>query len=367
MHRFATKLITCEFFPWWPLNPYQRLLIKYLEANNVTVRRGRQLKALAAAIKRGETRPDIVHLHGIPAFTVRPLEFGRNVLFYFRLWKVRRAGTKIVWTIHDLYPHDSKWGAMGMWFGRMLAFWVDHCFVHGPGALRLLCQSWHLEKLPRVTIIWHGHFGDIYPNHISREAARRKLGIDESAFVYLFLGLIRRYKGVDVLLKAFAEMKKQADATLLVAGHPVDSSIRREIEAAASEDPRIKFFPGYAEDNDIQTYMNAADVVVFPYRESTLTSGAVIMAMGFKKPCIAPKLGAIEDVLDTDGAYLLEAATDDAVRVALETAYLERARLPVMGAHNHAKCMQWSWDVVAEETMKVYQQCQGGTKCGAHG
>ena len=112
--------------------------------------------------------------------------------------------------------------------------------------------------------------------------------------------------------------------------------------------------------------MNAADIVVFPYRDSALTSGAVIMAMGFKKPCIAPKLGAIEDVLDTDGAYFLEAVTDDAVKVTLETAYLERAKLPVMGAHNHAKCMEWSWDAIAEKTVKVYQQCLGGARSASH-
>jgi glycosyltransferase involved in cell wall biosynthesis len=357
MQLLANKLIICEFFPWWPLNPYQSLLIEHLQAKNVTVKGGRQLKMLTAAIKRGETRPDIIHLHGIPYFSVRPREFGRNAMFYLRLWKIRRAGAKVVWTIHDIYPHDSKWRAVGMRVGRLLARWVDHCFVHGPAALKMVCESWQMAELPRVTTIWHGHFVDVYPNQITRDAARQKLGIDESRFVYLFLGLIRSYKGVDVLLRAFAEMKERADATLLVVGQMVDLDIWREIEVAAKEDSRIKSFPGYVENNDIQVYMNAADVVVFPYRESALTSGAVIMAMGFKKPCIATKLGAIEDVLDTDGAYLLEAATDGAVRVALETAYLERARLPMMGAHNYAKCMQWSWDVVAEETLKIYQRC----------
>jgi glycosyltransferase involved in cell wall biosynthesis len=195
--------------------------------------------------------------------------------------------------------------------------------------------------------------------------ARQKLGVDDSAFVYLFIGMIRPYKGVDVLLRAFAEMKDREDATLLVVGQPLNSTIRRVIESAASKDPRIKFFAGYAENNDVQTYMNAADVVVFPYRDSSLTSGAVIMAMGFKKPCIAPKLGAIEDVLDTDGAYFLEAATEGEVRVALETAYLERAKLPTMGAHNYDKCMQWSWDAVAKETVKVYRGCLGIGRCAA--
>jgi beta-1,4-mannosyltransferase len=364
MQGSAAKRITCEFFPQWPLNPYQRLLTECLEENNVTVRAARQLKAVAAAIKGGEKPPDIIHLHAIPRFTLHPIELARNVVFYLRLWKIRKAGARIVWTIHDLYPHESKWGALDMRFSRSLVGRVDHCFVHGPAALRLVCQSWRLPSLPHATIIWHGHYSDVYPNHITREAARQNLGIKDSAFVFLFLGMIRPYKGIDVLIKAFAGVK-EPDATLLVAGQPVDSDIRKAIELAAREDSRIKFLPGYSENRDIQTYMNAADIVVFPYRDSTLTSGAVIMAMGFRKPCIAPKLGAIEDVLDTDGALLIEEARVDTVRMALQTAYRERANLASMGAHNHAKCVQWSWDVIAKETAQVYRQCLGSSRTGA--
>jgi glycosyltransferase involved in cell wall biosynthesis len=359
MEDVAAKRITCEFIPRWSRNPYHRQLIECLKTDDVTVGEGRELKALVAGIKRGETRPDIVHLHATPPFGFHPARFGHYVLFHLRLWKLRQAGSKIVWTIHDACPHESKWGVVDMRSGRLLAEWVDHCIVHAPSALEAICQHWNMPGLPRVTIIPHGHYLDVYPNRITRETARQKLGINGGRMVYLFLGLIRPYKGVEVLLEVFAGMKDRTDAMLLVAGQPVNSAIRKTIEAAASRDPRIKFFPGYVRDDEVQAYMNAADVVVFPYRNS-LTSGSVIMAMGFKKPCIAPKLGAIKDVLDADGAYLFDATSENAVRYALESAYTDRERLPVMGAHNQVKCRQWSWDMIARETAKVYRQCLSG-------
>ena len=68
----------------------------------------------------------------------------------------------------------------------------------------------------------------------------------------------------------------------------------------------------------------------------------------------------MKDWTDAIGAYLFDATSENAVRCALESAYTDRERLPAMGAHNQVKCRQWSWDMIARETAKVYRQCLGG-------
>ncbi len=357
MEQASVKYISCDFVPRWGRNPYHRELIKFLEAeHNVTVHAGRNFKTLSrVVVAHGETPPDIIHLHATSPFSFNPVGFAHYVLFHSRLRRLQRAGVKIVWTIHDVYPHESKWEALDMWSGRSLAQSVDYCIVHSPSALSAICERWKIPRLPRAAIIPHGNYLNVYNNQMSSVVARQKLGIDPNQMVYLFLGLMRPYKGIEVLLDVFSKMAL-SDAMLLLAGEPVNSAIRQTIENAVSRDSRIKFIPGYVEDGDIQLYMNAADAVVFPYRNS-LTSGAVIMAMGFKKACIAPRLGAIKDALDADGAFLFEATSEDALKAALEKAYAAKDRLPAMGEHNYAKCREWSWDKIAARTAEVYLEC----------
>jgi len=58
----------------------------------------------------------------------------------------------------------------------------------------------------------------------------------------------------------------------------------------------------------------------------------------------------------------IEDRLDDSRRLParIESAYTDRERLPAMGAHNQVKCRQWSWDMIARETAKVYRQCLSG-------
>ena len=358
MQDTSPQPIKCEFIPRWGRNPYHRQLIECLEARQVQVGAGRELKDLAAAVRNGERRPDIVHLHATPPFGLGPVRLRQHLLFHLRLARLRRAGAKIIWTIHDVYPHESKWEAMDMWCGRKLANWADYCIVHAPSALEAICQRWKTPGLPRVALIPHGNYLKVYPDNITREEARQKLGIEPGRMVYLFLGLIRPYKGVEVLLDVFSGMGDRKDAMLLLAGEPVNETIREVINTAAARDSRIKFFPGYAKEEELQVYMNAADVVVFPYRNS-LTSGSVIMAMGFRKACIAPKLGAIKDALDDQGAYMFDPVSGGSLKVVLESAYADRSKLAAMGEHNHERCKAWSWEMIAEKTADVYRKCLG--------
>jgi glycosyltransferase involved in cell wall biosynthesis len=118
----------------------------------------------------------------------------------------------------------------------------------------------------------------------------------------------------------------------------------------------IKYKPVFVTKDKIQVYMNACDVVVFPYQES-LTSGAVILAMSFGKACIAPKLGCLQDVLDNTGAFMYESKDKDGLVNALKFVCTNKEKLEGMGQYNRHKVLQWSWDFVASETKKVYLDC----------
>ena len=100
--------------------------------------------------------------------------------------------------------------------------------------------------------------------------------------------------------------------------------------------------------------MNAANTIVFPYREF-LTSGAVILAMSFGKACIAPRRGHIGEVLDDVGAFLYDPDLPDGLLQALHASMQPPEQLDKMGQHNYQVASHWTWDVITEKTLAVYQ------------
>ena len=165
----------------------------------------------------------------------------------------------------------------------------------------------------------HGHYIDCYPNEIGREAARDRLGLPADAFVYLALGLMRPYKGLEELAPAFRSLPDR-DVVLLLAGKPSPASYAETLARLTVGDPRIRLIPQFVPPQDVQLYLNAADICVLPYRQIT-TSGAALLAFSFGAPVLAPRIGAFPHLLaegrgilydPADPAGLAHALTDAA-------------------------------------------------------
>jgi beta-1,4-mannosyltransferase len=343
------------FVPIWPENPYHRELKKALNRLGVEVWLPKSVKSAYKAYREGRDKLDILHLHALPCLERSPAGLIRFPLFYRRVNWLRKRGVRVVWTIHDLQNHDSKF----LWIENRVAYTAFHgldaLIVHGNTAKQLVEKRWGRRDDGRVYVIPHGNYIHSYENKISREAARAALGLDPGHLVFLFLGNIRPYKGVEEMIEAF-KVAANGRARLVIAGLPGNEAIRLEVERSIQSDLRIRFVPGYVKDQDIQTYMNACDVVVFPYKR-ILTSGAVVLAMSFGKPCIAPQDGCVPDMLDGKGAVFFNPSAQED----LERAFLQisgaQSDLAEMGRHNLQRALVWDWDVVAHQTALVYERC----------
>jgi hypothetical protein len=117
---------------------------------------------------------------------------------------LRLRGCTVVWTAHNLYPHD---GGNRLRVHRLARRVMIACsqvvFVHGlwSGAIVQLTFRICARKL---ALMRHGHWIAHYPNGIERSAARRRLGIPEAAYFFLFVGICKEYKGLDSLVRSFA-------------------------------------------------------------------------------------------------------------------------------------------------------------------
>lgn len=303
-------------------------------------------------------RPDILHIHWSDPFLIADNKFTafvKSTVFICELLSLKLFGTKIVWTVHNIIGHEDK-SRFQLLFTKFLARLSNRLISHCPSASIEIMRLYG-KDLP-ITVIPHGNYIRQYKNDITYSQARNKLGLDEKDIVFLHFGYMRPYKGILELIGTFKRLDHHR-ARLLIVGRTSDNKIATDIYNNCRGDDRIKNILKFIPDDDIQIYMNAADVVVLPYK-NILTSGTVILSMSFGKPIIAPVIGCIADTIDQKGSFLYktEDNKEDALFKVMESVLcIDRETLLNMGRYNLKLAEQFGWDEISKRTYNVYREC----------
>lgn len=343
-------------------NPYQCELRSGLESNgvSVTITDSIGLFAVLSAVVAQERRPDIVHLHWLDPFTInesRLLTVISGLRLALELVILRIWGITIVWTVHNLVEHRQRAPRLERGIKHIVVRLCHGSIVHCSAARKAAIQEYRLPRRVehKFHVVPHGHYIDVYPNGGSSgfrlATDQSETPFDESNVVFLYFGLIRPYKNVSGLIKAFKSLENE-QARLLIVGNPSHAALEADIRDRCADDDRIHTVLEYIPNDEIQDYMNAADVVVLPF-EKVLTSGSALLAMSFGRAVIAPEIGCVGDVLDSDGGFTYD---PDRVR-GLFTA-MERslgADLNTMGRYNYQKVKQYDWEMVGRRTRDIYE------------
>ncbi|MFH1755346.1 MAG: glycosyltransferase [Candidatus Latescibacterota bacterium] len=203
----------------------------------------------------------------------------------------RMTKAKIVFLCHNVLPHEASV------FDRILIR------IGLSGADAFLVQSREDEKNLRrlkgdVTAAINPHpIYDVFKRGIiTREDARDRLHLNGR--VLLFFGYIRAYKGLTILLEAFAKSLEQIESTLLIVGEFYeDPDQYTSLMDRLSIRDRIILVDRYVPNEDVEMYFAACDLVVLPYLSAT-QSGIVQISYGFGKPVIVTRVGGLPDVVD---------------------------------------------------------------------
>ncbi len=266
---------------------------------------------------RTRHQPTVLHLHYVQQFYAYENDYARlrwvlrmaRTLRLARLW-----GHRVVFTLHNLtptYPLRPEWVDR---LGHRLAIGLaDAVIVHCETARRLLAQTYGRTR--DVHVVPHPHFIGVYPDMVTREAARARFGYAPGDVVLAFVGGVRPNKGVDRLVSAFQECHDPR-LRLLIAGKPGPPAGHIDaIRAAAACDPRICLHLEFIPDDELQYYYRAADAVVLPFSR-ILTSSSAVLAMSFGRAVIAPRMGCLAE-LPEEAALLYDCADEDSLRSVL--------------------------------------------------
>lgn len=264
----------------------------------------------------------------------------------------RRAGGRVVYTVHNLAGHDGSETWADRWAARWLLRHADALHAHDEHTAEAVRQARGSGQ--GVVVIPHANYVGAYPNQVSREEARQELGLRPDTFVYLFLGQVRPYKGLEELLPAFARVPGD-DRVLVIAGQP-SRGYERVVAALSGQDPRVRFLPGFVPPEKVQYYLNAADIYVLPYRRIT-TSGAAMLALSFGVPVLAPAIGGFPALIGREQGILYDPAEPGALTQALADAPKEdwRARRAAILAW----VRRYDWAEVAPRFVALYRGVAG--------
>ena len=303
-----------------PENPYQRLMMDGLKSNpQLDVKSGVAGKFLVILRTCLKQKSNFIHFDWISRYFVRNpgwLSYIHGPLFLLELLFVKHVlKCDIVWTLHNLSRHDVGWVGIEGWVKKQFAKNCTWVRVFDNSTALKASRMLKISK-ERFCVVPEGSFVELYPNYIGSVEARAKLFIEEHQVVFLYLGNLRPYKGVDYLVDAFNKVKKD-NWLLLIAGKPLDKQYSDLVKSKCQGNPQIVMEPRFIQEHELGVYFNACDFVVYPFRRVE-NSGAVIMAMGFKKPIIAPHTGVLESRLSNQRGLLYKNQLTETLALASE-------------------------------------------------
>jgi glycosyltransferase involved in cell wall biosynthesis len=271
--------------------------------------------------------------------------------FWFALYlrTARLTGFAIVWTAHDLLPHEPVFADDARARDTLLS-----------ESKLVIALSETTAKTLRelgaehVVVIPHGPFASPYAVTQTVEEARASFGFDVEDVVVTLIGKIEAYKGADLLLLAAARLPASSRIRVLVVGSCSDASYRSELNRLANEvGSRVITAFERVPEGDVARYLQATDFAVFPFREIT-NSGSVILAQSFGLPIVIADLPLLGDIPNAS-AIRFQHSVESLVEALLQAENLSEMKYQEMSDAGLAWSMRSSWEDIALATVEAYR------------
>ncbi len=328
------ELFTSRFAygPVAPAEEYRRRELFYRAARFAPGSRAQRVAKLAEHV------PDMLRYRRA-ARTADVVHFQWLAVQHIDAHLLPRASRPRVLTAHDVMPREPRPGQRSA--QRRLYDRFEAIVVHSDHGRERLTRELRVDP-DRVHVIPHGVF-----THLA-EAPPQLPAFQTDKPVVLCFGLMRPYKGIDVLLQAWRGIE---DAELWIVGMPrMDISQLRAIAPA-----NVRFVTRFIADAELPSYFQRADVVVLPYREID-QSGVLFTALAFGKPLLLSDIGGFPEIAATGAARTVPAGDAAALHEALRELLGNPDALAALTARAREVAQRkYGWDTIARQTLDLYR------------
>jgi Glycosyltransferase len=256
--------------------------------------------------------------------------------------------TRIIALTHNVVPHEKRPGDE-----RLTHFFVRQCDGFITMSEKVMNDLRHFDAVKPARLVPHplyDHFGE----RVSKTEARNHLGLPPRERILLFFGIIRKYKGLDILLDAVKLI--DPSIKLMVAGEFYEDAkpYREQIKRLHIEN-RLILKTDFIPDSELKYYLCAADVVIQPYRNAT-QSGVTPLAYHFEKPMIVTNVGGLPGLVPHEQAGLV-CQPEPASLAAAVNRYFELGEQHFI-PHLRSEKKKYSWHNLAASIEELAQELQ---------
>jgi glycosyltransferase involved in cell wall biosynthesis len=258
--------------------------------------------------------------------------------------------TKVIAFFDNLIPHEKRIG--DTLFNKYFVSSADAFLAMSNSVLNDLKQ-FNTEK-PRV-FSPHPVF-DNYGEKLTKKAACEWLNVEEELQYILFFGFVREYKGLDLLLEAFAKLTKvQPNVRLMVVGeyYSDEEKYQKIMQDLGIQDliiQRKEFVP----DEEIRYYFSAADLVAQPYKTAT-QSGVTQIGYHFEKPMLVTNVGGLAEIIPHGKVGYVVDSNPQSIFEGLND-FFEVDRAAEFSENLKKEKVRFSWQKMTENLLELHQK-----------
>lgn len=254
--------------------------------------------------------------------------------------------TKLVCLVDNIIPHEKRIG--DKLFTKYFVKPIDGFLAMSENVYRDIEQFTSTKKV----LSPHPLF-DNFGEGIPRDEALNKIGGNPDFQYILFFGLIRKYKGLDLLLEAFADKRfRETNIKLIIAGeYYVDKGEYMKIIEKHELNDDIIMVDKFIEDSEVKTFFSAADLVVQPYRNAT-QSGVTQIAYHFNKAMVVTNVGGLEELCPDGKVGYVVPVDSSAIADAILKYFNDTDRDKIHQGILDEK-QKYSWEILAKNLLKL--------------
>ncbi len=257
--------------------------------------------------------------------------------------------TKVVVVVDNIVPHEKRFGdkILSSFFVNS----VDAFIAMSSSVLKDL--ELFDDKKPKI-LSPHPLY-DNFGKSKTKQKSIRDLGLNPNDKHILFFGIIRKYKGLDLLLEAMANKDiKKLNIKLIVAGEFYeDSTLYFDIVKKHNLSDNIVFTNGFIPDEEVVNYFCAADLIVQPYRSAT-QSGVTQIAYHFERPMLVTNVGGLDEIVNDKTGYACGPISEEISNSIIDFYTNERESNFVAGIKSEKK--KYSWNYMIENIKLLYNK-----------
>ena len=324
-------------------------LTKKFEIHNTILRRIFKVieypfNLLIFILKVLKNDPDIIHIQWLP------VPFLDIILFYI----FKCMGINLIYTVHNILPHERKFYHIYLYKSVYKIF--DELIIHTEGNKKEFISLFGDRFSKKLNVIPHGDFGKIY----LKSSGDKKNKSNGDKLVFLFFGLIREYKGLDVLLQALNNIKNTIDRNNVIFkiyGNPTtdfskykDIIIKNNLKQYL--DLRLEFIP----EREVADIFQSSDMLILPYKK-IYQSGVALLGYTFNLPLIVSDIGGISEIVE-EGKSGFIFSRNDSKELADVLRRVINSPQKISGMRNYIKnniASKYSWDKISLKTINLYK------------